>query len=138
MEWLLRVASTVPLHDTRTERDRVRQRMAGIEAAMGELGSAAEGPGRYALGRGHLALGEPGAARRELEAAWSLGERSPKAAYALGLALSQLYERELDRIETIEGAEDREALRQEAAARLRDPAADYLRQGRGAEGESEA
>ena len=38
-------------------------------------GELAEGPGQYALGRGHLALGDDRRAAAELTAAWDSGYR---------------------------------------------------------------
>src|SRR5207302_7965666 len=45
-----RYAALLPLHDTRKERETIEARMRELEARIGTLGDAAEGPGRYALG----------------------------------------------------------------------------------------
>ncbi|MCA9694622.1 MAG: protein kinase, partial [Myxococcales bacterium] len=60
MEWFLRVAYLLPLHDVTGERAAVEERMRDL---------AARGPAPlvdYALGRGHLALGDDAAARDHL------------------------------------------------------------------------
>lgn len=91
MEGFLRYAYALPLHDVRGEQRVVRDRMSRVEAQMRELGDLASGPGSYALGRGHLALGEPLAARVRLQEAWDAGYRSPESAFALGQALAEVY-----------------------------------------------
>ncbi|HEU4532501.1 MAG TPA: serine/threonine-protein kinase, partial [Polyangiaceae bacterium] len=98
VEWFLRAAYALPLHDTTSERRLARERMVRI-ASPARAGEAGEGGGalvRYALGRGHLALDEFEAARAELERARKLGLDSPELNYALGRALGELYRRALD------------------------------------------
>lgn len=133
VEWLLRVAHMTPLHDVGREKARVRERLAHVESRMREVGSLARGPGEYALGRGQLLLGDPEAARRHLEAAWQAGFRTPHAAYAQGLALGQIYRRELELADSIGSPELREARRREIQAAYRDPAVAFLRQAAGAD-----
>ncbi len=128
VEWLMRVAHLAPLHDTRGEKAIVAERLDALAQQMRDLGALAKGPGEYALGRGRLALGEPEAARRHLEAAWAAGYSSPDVAYALGLCLGALYQRELALADAIGSTELREARRREIQAALRDPAIGYLRQ----------
>jgi predicted Ser/Thr protein kinase len=67
VELFLRSAYTIPLHDVERERNMVRARLAGIEQRMALAGETGKGPGNYALGRGHLALDEPGRALDHLE-----------------------------------------------------------------------
>ncbi|HEX4459060.1 MAG TPA: protein kinase, partial [Polyangia bacterium] len=125
---IARYASLLPLHDTRRERAMIEARMAKLTERMAELGSLAEGPGRYALGRGWLTLERPDDARRELERAWQLGYRAPEVSYALGLALSQQYLHAL--AETAADASDKQELiarRAELERRFRAPALAYLK-----------
>jgi serine/threonine-protein kinase len=96
LEWLVRSAYLVPLHDTGPEKAGVRSRMAEIEAEMRGFGDLGAGLDHYALGRGHVALGEWDAARTELTRAEELGVREPELDYALGRVLGELYRRELD------------------------------------------
>ncbi|WP_438041001.1 protein kinase domain-containing protein [Sorangium sp. So ce128] len=96
IEWFLRAAYGLPLHDTGREQARVRERMARIAARHVETGGAGAGLARYALGRGHLALLEFDEAREQLERARALGVDSPELHYALGRALGELYRRALE------------------------------------------
>jgi hypothetical protein len=128
VEWRLRVAHMAPLHDITGEKAAVRARLAGIRDRMNETGSAARGPGESALGRGALVLGEPDLARVHLEAAWHAGYRTAETAYALGLALGALYQRELALAGVISDRTRREARQRDLQAAYRDPAIAYLRQ----------
>ncbi|HEU4406389.1 MAG TPA: serine/threonine-protein kinase [Polyangiaceae bacterium] len=96
LEWLVRSAHLVPLHDTGPEKAVVRARMAAIEAEMRSFGDLGAGLGHYALGRGHLALQEWGRAHDELRRAEALGVREPELDYALGRVLGELYRRALE------------------------------------------
>lgn len=132
-EVLVRFAShMLPLHDVNRERAIVRHRMRGLEERLPALGAAARAPGAYALGRGHLVLGELDAARERLQRAWDLGLRTPEVAYALGLTLAHLYERERRSFVSAPTAEEREKRRREIDAALRDPALALLAKARGA------
>ncbi len=128
VEWLMRVAHLAPLHDVGVEKARVRADLARIESRMKAVGSLAQGPGEYALGRGQLLLGDFDAARRHLEAAWTGGYRAPEVAYALGLTLGTLYQRELALADSMGNKDLRAAKRRQIQAALRDPAIGYLRQ----------
>jgi len=127
-EGTLRVAHMAPLHDIRRSNAQVRAQLDRIAQRMRAAGDLAKGPGEYALGRGKLALGDAAAARQHLEAAWGVGYRGPEVAYALGLALGNLYRRELEMADAIGAKDLREAKRREIQAALRDPAVAYLRQ----------
>jgi serine/threonine-protein kinase len=128
VEGILRVAHMAPLHDVRRANAQVRARLDRIAERMGTAGELAVGPGHYALGRGKLALGDAPAARQHLEAAWGAGYRRPEVAYALGLALGNVYRRELELADAIGSRDLREARRREIQASLRDPAVAYLKQ----------
>ncbi len=126
MEGTLRQAYLLPLHDTRREKALVRARMRAVEAEVARLGGVARGPGRYAVGRGHLALHEIDAAREDLEAAWQAGYRGPEVAYALGQALGASYRDRLAQIATVASVEARAARARELERRYRTPALAYL------------
>jgi serine/threonine-protein kinase len=128
VEGIMRVAHMAPLHDVRRSRSQARERLDRIAGRMRTAGELALGPGEYALGRGELVLGDAAAARRHLEAAWNGGYRGPEVAYALGLALGELYRRELELADSIGSRDLREAKRREIQTALRDPAVAYLRQ----------
>jgi serine/threonine-protein kinase len=131
IEAVVRYAHLLPLHDTRRETAAVRARMSSIEDQLERLGPVAEGPGAYVLGRARLALGEPDAARRELERAWKAGWRTDDVACTLGQALGELYERALADAERIDNPEVQKRERARAERELRDPALQYLKQGVG-------
>ena len=122
-----RYAALLPLHDTRKERATIEARMKELEARIGTLGDAAEGPGRYALGRGYLTLERPGDARRELERAWKAGYRAPEVSYALGMALGELYRRALSELPPADDKETESLRRAQLARELREPALAYLK-----------
>jgi serine/threonine-protein kinase len=126
------ISHLLPLHDVNRERAIVRYRMRDLEARLPSMGAAAAAPGAYALGRGHLVLGELDAARERLQRAWDGGVRTPEAAYALGVTLAHLYERERRAFSAAPSPEERERLRREADAALRDPALGFLEKARGA------
>ncbi len=96
LEWLVRSAYLVPLHDVRPEKAMVRARMAEIEAEVRGFGDLSAGLDHYALGRGHVALEEWAEARAELERAEAMGVRDPELDYALGRVLGELYSRALE------------------------------------------
>jgi serine/threonine-protein kinase len=96
LEWLMRSAYLVPLHDVSPEKALVRARMAEIEAEVRGFGDLAAGLDHYALGRGHLALEEWEKANAELGQAEALGVREPELDHARGRVLGELYSRALD------------------------------------------
>ncbi|MCU0685679.1 MAG: serine/threonine protein kinase [Polyangiaceae bacterium] len=147
IEWFLRSAYALPLHDAGREQQRVRERMARIAARRGENEDrGGERDGRadtdgaalthYALGRGHLALGEFDAARAELERARALGFTSPELHYALGRALGELYRRALENARRSGGAAWVAERQRELEAEYLAPARAALEQSRGLELES--
>ncbi|HEX7552657.1 MAG TPA: protein kinase, partial [Geothrix sp.] len=129
IEALLRYAYLLPPHDVRPELAQARARMATLEREALRAGRLAVGPSAYALGRGHLALGDVGKAKELLEAAWSGGLRTPEVALALGRALAATYQRELDLARALPSKELREARELELTRDLRDPALARLREG---------
>lgn len=128
---IMRIAALVPLHDSRPEKALVRGSMARVEAEMKTLGHTALAPGEYALGRGHLALGEVDRAQVELEKAWRAGYQGPDVAYALGLTLGRRYQQEREVVESTRNKALREARQKQIEVELRDPAVEYLRRSRG-------
>lgn len=132
MEGFLRYAYALPLHDVRPERALVRSRMDSVAARARELGRTAAGPASYALGRGHLALGQPALAREHLEEAWRVGYRTPETALALGQSLALVYRDALDEVQRISIRELRELRRAALQASFRAPAQQFLEASRGA------
>ena len=133
IEAMARYSAMAPLHDTRVDRQALRERMRELEAEVQEGGAGAQGPGAYALGRTLLALGDAEGARARLESSWQSGYHEPRVAYALALALGQLYRDQLLEVERMRNPEQREARRHELEQRYREPVLGYLRQSQGAE-----
>ncbi len=130
IESIMRYANLLPLHDTRRERALVRQRMDAIVRETPELGALGAGAADYALGLGHLALQEFRAAAERLQRAWDGGYQLPEVAYARGRALGEIYRSELRALGRIDGERPREVRRAEIEARYREPALQFLRQGK--------
>jgi serine/threonine-protein kinase len=132
IEVLLRFASyMLPLHDVSREKAVVRGRLAELETRVSRLGPAGEGPGRYALGRGYLTLGEPEKAHEHLLAAWEAGYRNADVHYALGLSLARLYEKGLRNLTSSPTTEEKTRRRKDLEEMLRKPALEHLREARG-------
>jgi serine/threonine-protein kinase len=138
IEAVARRAALTPLHDTRPEREQIRKTMDDIRNRMRELGDLASGPGHYALGRGELLLESYDDAYGDLEVAWEEGYDGPETAYAIGLALGQLYRKALREVDFIQESDRRERERVRIESEYRDAAARYLRQGVGPEAASAA
>jgi len=96
IEWLLRVAYQLPLHDTRPEREVIRARMKMIAATQHDLGALGDAAVHDALGRGHLALHEWQSAADELGHAAAEGLDTPGLHAARGRALGELYQTSLE------------------------------------------
>ena len=128
MDWLLRVAHELPLHDTTPSRQIVRGQLDSLEAQLPALGRGARGPAAYALGRGYLALDEDERAGARLETAWQAGYRGPEVAYARGLVLVRAYQRALERARGLKDADERKAAVDDARRRFREPALVFLTQ----------
>ena len=93
MEWLLRAARELPLHDLEREKQIVRQRMTNLKSDLHQYGDLAAGLAHYALGRGHLAMHEYPEALTELQLAVQSGQDTAEIHYALGLTLGKHFER---------------------------------------------
>jgi serine/threonine-protein kinase len=135
-ERILRHAYTAPLHDVRPERERVRQRLAAIQASRDSGDQLESRLASYALGRAHLALREAEPARAELKRAWDAGYREREVAHALGLSFAALYQDGLLALERLPDPEQRAARREEIDRAYRTPALESLRRAEGLETES--
>ncbi len=128
METTMQRAHLMPLHDIRAAIGEVRHRMEFLESRMQEEGPPAKGPGHYALGRGHLVLEQWPEALRHLRLTWDGGYRNPDVAYALGLTLGELYQRERSRALGMTSEVARDERLREIRSEYRDPALDFLQQ----------
>ncbi len=91
----LRIAYLRPLHDTRTNREHVRDRMHAIAAIHHGLGEFGDALVHVALGHGHLALHEWREAADDLAATEAVPQ-TPELHAARGRALGELYRRALE------------------------------------------
>ncbi|HEX7839454.1 MAG TPA: serine/threonine-protein kinase, partial [Kofleriaceae bacterium] len=130
----LREAYQWPLHDTRSDRQRMRERMRAIAATHHDLGDLGDAIVHDALGRGHLALHEWRQAADQLGRAEAAGRSTPELHAARGLALGELYRRALEETRPQgDTADDRAWLarrRLELAEQYLKPALAELEQGR--------
>ncbi|MFY0581627.1 protein kinase domain-containing protein [Cystobacter fuscus] len=108
LEAQARYSALSPLHDTRPDRRALREGMKALEEDIRLGGAAAEAPGHYAVGRTLLALGDPEGALARLESAWEGGYHEARVAYALALALGQLYQEQLKEVEWVKDTAQRE------------------------------
>jgi tetratricopeptide (TPR) repeat protein/tRNA A-37 threonylcarbamoyl transferase component Bud32 len=138
IDGMMRVTHLMPLHDIRPDRERVRRRMAWILEALLDVPASARSPGWYALGRAHLTLGEYPAAREQLQAAWDAGFREPEVAWAYGVAMGRLYEREVEELYWVAGQRTRTTRRLDLDRQLRDEAVSLLGLSEGTEGVPDA
>jgi len=123
---IARLSAMSPAHDVRSDRALIRRRMSAIQDVMTSQGSHAAGAGNYALGRGYLALQDYQAAETHLSAGWELGYRTPEAALALGITLSELHQDALLATEWQPDPTARARLRAQADSTYRQPARRYL------------
>ena len=111
-ENLLWYAYTKPIHDIRTEKTLIEDRLKLLEKLILERDSAGYGPGFYALGRGYMNLEKYHTAKKYLELAWNkYGYRGSEIRYAIGLTLTKLYLRELLRANRISDRNLRERIK---------------------------
>ncbi len=127
LEFTLRMAHLLPRHDLSRDLARVRRAMDTIRVQMAAQKGLADAPGAYALGRGHLALGEYREARERLLQAWNLGARGPRVAEALGLTLGELYRRGLAEAAREPVGDARKAMEADLVRLYRDPALEFIR-----------
>lgn len=92
MEWLLRSARQLPLHDLGREKVIVRESMERLQSELAGYGSMSRGLAHYALGRGHMALQEYPQALAQLQQAVRLGLDDPHLHYALGFVFGKHFE----------------------------------------------
>lgn len=129
----LRIAHTIPLHNSKSEREQVQKQMESLSEQMKSLGKIAEGPGNYALGRGYLSLNDPQNALLYLQKAWDLEYRPSEVSYALGLALGKIYQIELEKAQALRNEDVRKLRQKEIEITYRDPALNYLKQSSGSQ-----
>ena len=130
MEWLVRTAYLLPLHDTSYEKGLVRERMAAITAELAGAELIGARLGAYVLGRGHLALHEWDAARAQLGRAIQLGYQDAELDYALGRVLGELYSKALEDARKSGDNSFFEKRKKELKAEYLEPALSHLQKSR--------
>jgi tetratricopeptide (TPR) repeat protein/predicted Ser/Thr protein kinase len=133
IESMARYSALSPPHDIRPDLQAVRDQMERLRRDMAEAGRLADGPGHYALGWGYWTLDDGEQAREHLQMAWDAGYREPRVAYALSLAMGQLYREQLLEAQRLTSPAQRKARLEEVAANLRTPLLNYLRVARSAD-----
>ncbi len=127
IESMARYSALAPPHDIRPDLQAVRDQMERLRYDMAQAGRLADGPGHYALGWGYWTLDDGEQAREHLQMAWDAGFREPRVAYALSLAMGQLYREQLLEAQRITTPAQRKARLEEVATTLRTPLLEYLR-----------
>lgn len=131
MEWLLRSARQLPLHDLEREKAIIRKRMQQLQTELSGYGSSGRGLAHYALGRGHLALHEYPQALSELRQAQAEGNDSADVHYALGLLLGKHYEQAMYEARLAGGGEWADKQLKELEPKFLQPALLSLQKSRG-------
>lgn len=133
IESLARYSALAPPHDIRPDLQAVRDQMVQLRKDMVDAGRLADGPGHYALGWGYWTLDDGEQAREHLQMAWDAGYREPRVAYALSLAMGQLYREQLLEAQRLTAPAQRKARLEEVTTRMRAPLLEYLRVARAAD-----
>ncbi|MDI1479407.1 serine/threonine-protein kinase [Polyangium sp. y55x31] len=110
MQFFLRNAYGLPLHDVDRERRIVRERLKTIASWLDAAGEVGVGPVHSALGYGYLALQEHAEALAHLKQAEAAGYRSVELDYAMGMALSEVYKNELADTKRMEGERQKQRI----------------------------
>lgn len=105
MEWMLRSARQLPLHNLEREKNIMRRRMALLQTELASSGELGRSLGYYALGRGHMALHEYAEALTQLQLAIGAGNERPEVHYALGVVLGKHHEQALAEVRLAGGGE---------------------------------
>ena len=130
LEWLVRTAYMLPLHDTTPDKALVRERMAEIDTEIRGYGQAGARLGHYALGRGHLALHEWNQAYEHLKQAESLGYKDLELDYALGRVLGEKFSKAIEDARKSGDKSFFEKRRKELETEYLQPALAYLQRSR--------
>ena len=129
IEALVRYAYLLPRHDIRPELAQVKARLLALETLARRVGTAAEAPAQYALGRAWLALEDAEKARIHLERARVGGVTGPDLALAQGRALGSLFQHQMELARRIPQPDLRAARVADLDRRFRQPALELLEQG---------
>jgi tetratricopeptide (TPR) repeat protein len=129
MAWQLRAEYLSPRHDLDPVRTHLRSEVDDMTSDIAGLSAFASAPGRAAIGRTHLALGDIDEAADQLQLAWDAGHRPPEVAYALGVARARQYQRAEASVSVLRSPEAQADERQRIQQLYREPAIAALRDG---------
>ena len=136
IESLMRISHTIPLHDIRPEEKRVRSQIEEIRNQTKQVGDLGIGPGNYALGKGYIVLSEYDNALKYLKKSWNSGYKTRSVAYAMGLTLTKLFQKESKKIEKISEKSLKIFQKRKIEEKYLKPAIEFLKKSRGLIGES--
>ncbi len=136
IESLMRISHTIPLHDTRPERKRVKKQIEEIREQIKQIGDLGKGPGNYALGKGYIVLSEYDNALKYLKMSWNSGYKTQSVAYSMGLTLTKIYKKEYDKIKNIHEKSLKDYQKKKIEEKYLKPAIEFLKKSRGLIGES--
>jgi len=136
IESSMRISHTIPLHDIRPEEKRVRSQIEEIRKQTKQVGDLGIGPGNYALGKGYIVLSEYDNALKYLKKSWNSGYKTRSVAYAMGLTLTKLFQKESKKIEKISEKSLKIFQKRKIEEKYLKPAIEFLKKSRGLIGES--
>lgn len=130
MEWLLRSARQLPLHDLGREKKIIQRRMQALQGELIKYGEIGAGLAHYALGRGYFSLHEYPQALTELMEAQRLGQQEPELHYVLGLVQGKHFEEAMYEARLAGGGDWAKKRSEELAIKYLQPALSSLEQSR--------
>jgi len=136
IESSMRISHTIPLHDIRPEEKRVRKQIEEIRKQTKQVGDLGIGPGNYTLGRGYIVLSEYDNALKYLKRSWDSGYKTRKVAYAMGLTLTKLFQKESENLGKISEKALKIFQKRKIEEKYLKPAIEFLKKSRGLIGES--
>ena len=129
LEAKVHMSKMAPRHDTSAETTQWQQQIQTLKQQITTLGSAAYGPGHYAIGRMYYALQQYDLALTHLQQAWHSGFQQTRVAYTLALSHSAIYQRQKAIINNLSSRSARKDRLATLAQQHKQPAINYLEQG---------
>lgn len=118
-----------PPHDTTARHKSWEHSITEIARQIRQLGSIAEGPGHYAMGRMYYVLQDYSNALRNLQIAWDVGFQQDRVAYYLALTHSALYQQQYANIQNLSSKSAKRDRLAKLDTQHKEPAVSYLQQG---------
>ncbi|MFC1852693.1 hypothetical protein ACFL27_21040, partial [candidate division CSSED10-310 bacterium] len=127
IEWIMKSAYMLPLHDVSLDKTQIYKRLQFIRNNLHHKSDVRAGAGHCALGRIYLLLNELDKASFHLHQALDFEYRGTDLYYALGSVYSIQYQKALQEVKRIKNTELRELKEQHIVRILRKPALMYLK-----------